>query len=115
MRQSVSTDNTIEDLDDNIAFTKDLLKDPSLPDPKRVQLENTLQVLLKRREALEKAQIAGTATKYLPQTLAAGAVAAYWFRSEKYRQSLFVPFLASAGAFYLTGYAKEAIYRIMKD
>lgn len=111
MSQAVYAEVTIEELDDQIAFTKNLLEDPSIPDLKRIALQDTLQGLLKRREALEKAQIAGTATEYLPQTLAAGAVFAYWLKSKSYRQSFLVPFLASTGAFYLTEKIKDLFQR----
>ena len=93
--------NVTKELDEQIEFTKMLLEDETLPQRKRNELTAKLQALLKEKDAQSKAKISGMAQQYLPQTLAAGAVAVYWLRNERYRQSTIVPLLAGAGAFHL--------------
>ncbi len=92
-----------KELDEQIEFTKMLLEDETLPQGKRNELTAKLQTLLEQKDDQNKAQISGFAQQYLPQTLAAGAVAVYWLRNERYRQSTIVPLLAGAGAFHLVG------------
>lgn len=100
-----------KELEEQIEFTKMLLEDETLPQRKRNELTAKLQELLEQQDAQSKAKISGMAQQYLPQTLAAGAVAVYWLKNERYRQSTIVPLLAGAGAFHLVDNLMKYIQR----